>query len=131
MASDPDVDGLEKAVEEKQSSSHEVAAPDSLCESQLQDAPSAGVVPLDARADRLLTAKLDLKVIPVMGLLFLICFLDRTNIANARLAGLESSLHMPSTGFNTALWIFYIPFVCRPDPLFAGEAKLTSATPVA
>lgn len=72
---------------------------------------AAAVYSLDAKADRRLTSKIDLKVIPVMGLLYLICFLDRTNIANARLAGLEKGLNMPSTGFNTALWIFYIPFV--------------------
>ncbi|KAF7533668.1 hypothetical protein G7054_g6880 [Neopestalotiopsis clavispora] len=72
---------------------------------------AAGVYSLDAQADRKLTTKIDLKVIPIMGLLYLVCFLDRTNIANARLAGLEKGLNMPSTGFNTALWIFYIPFV--------------------
>jgi hypothetical protein len=49
--------------------------------------------------------------VPIFGLIYLICFLDRTNIANARLAGLEAGLNMPSNGFNTSLWIFYIPFV--------------------
>lgn len=67
--------------------------------------------PDSPKDDRLLTTKLDLRLIPILGLLYLICFLDRTNIANARLAGLEASLHMPTTGFNTCLWIFYIPFV--------------------
>jgi hypothetical protein len=32
-------------------------------------------------------------------------------VANARIEGMEKSLHMPATGYNTALWIFYIPFV--------------------
>ncbi|KIW00220.1 uncharacterized protein PV09_08260 [Verruconis gallopava] len=64
-----------------------------------------------AAEDRKLTTKLDIRVIPIFGLLYLICFLDRTNIANARLAGLEKALHMPSNGFNVALSIFYIPFV--------------------
>ncbi|KAL3473163.1 MFS general substrate transporter [Aspergillus californicus] len=66
---------------------------------------------LDAKSDRELTNKIDIRVIPVLGLLYLICFLDRTNIANARIAGLEEGLNMPSTGYNTCLWIFYIPFV--------------------
>lgn len=72
---------------------------------------------LSAKDDRKLTTKIDFKVIPIMGLLYLVCFLDRTNIANARLAGLEKGLSMPSTGFNTALWIFYIPFVRIPQTL--------------
>lgn len=67
--------------------------------------------PVNPKADRKLTTKIDLKVIPILGLLYLICFLDRTNIANARIAGLTTGLNMPSTGYNTALWIFYIPFV--------------------
>jgi hypothetical protein len=74
-------------------------------------------LPDSPKAERALTAKIDLKVIPVLGLLYLICFLDRTNIANARLGGLEKGLNMPSTGFNTALWVFYIPFVLAEVPL--------------
>lgn len=71
---------------------------------------------LDAKEDRRLTTKIDFKVIPILGLLYLICFLDRTNIANAKIAGLEKGLNMPSTGYNTALWIFYIPFVLAEIP---------------
>ncbi|KAL4968157.1 major facilitator superfamily domain-containing protein [Aspergillus stella-maris] len=66
---------------------------------------------IDPKYDRELTTKLDLRLIPVLGLVYLICFLDRTNIANARIAGLEDGLNMPPTGYNTCLWIFYIPFV--------------------
>lgn len=66
--------------------------------------------------ERKLTTKIDFKVIPIFGLLYLICFLDRTNIANARIAGLEAGLNMPTTGFNTCLWIFYIPFVLAEVP---------------
>ena len=54
---------------------------------------------------------LDLRVVPSLGMLYLIIFLDRSNIANARIEGLEKSLHMPLNGFNTAIWIFYLPFV--------------------
>ncbi|KAI1879224.1 hypothetical protein JX265_002178 [Neoarthrinium moseri] len=89
---------------------HTVTAKSSKSELHLQGV-QAEVYSLDPQADRRLTNKIDLKVIPIMGLLYLICFLDRTNIANARLAGLEKGLNMPPAGFNTALWIFYIPFV--------------------
>jgi hypothetical protein len=105
---------LEKAVlgearplDEKLASDDTANYPDST---RSQDVATE-IFHLDARADRQLTTKIDLKVIPIMGMLYLICFLDRTNIANARLAGLEKGLDMPSNGFNTALWIFYIPFV--------------------
>jgi hypothetical protein len=65
----------------------------------------------NAKEDRILTTKIDLKVIPILGLLYLICFLDRTNIANAKIAGMVAGLDMPANGYNTALWIFYLPFV--------------------
>ncbi|KAM3080511.1 hypothetical protein ACMFMG_005458 [Clarireedia jacksonii] len=71
---------------------------------------------LSPAEDRRLTMKLDIKLIPILGLLYLICFLDRTNIANAKIAGLEAGLDMPTNGYNTALWIFYIPFVLAEVP---------------
>jgi hypothetical protein len=69
-----------------------------------------------AAEERRLIAKLDFKVIPILGLLYLICFLDRTKIANARLAGLEKGLDMPKKGYNTALWIFHIISVLAEVP---------------
>lgn len=55
--------------------------------------------------------KLDMRLIPILGCTYTILFLDRTNIANARIEGLEKSLNMPSNGYNTLLWVFFIPFV--------------------
>jgi hypothetical protein len=100
--------GEPRPLDEKLASDNVTA--DSSASSRSQDIATE-VYQLDAKADRRLTNKIDLKVIPIMGLLYLVCFLDRTNIANAKLAGLEAGLNMPSNGFNTVLWIFYIPFV--------------------
>ncbi|KAI8958586.1 MFS general substrate transporter [Daldinia sp. FL1419] len=72
--------------------------------------------------DRAIRWKRDVVIIPIMGILYMLLFLDRTNIANARSLGigqpngLEMSLSMPSDGYNTALWIFYIPFVLAEVP---------------
>ncbi|KAF2644101.1 MFS general substrate transporter [Massarina eburnea CBS 473.64] len=55
--------------------------------------------------------KLDLYLIPLLGCTYTILFLDRANIANARIEGLEKGLNMPTNGYNTCLWIFFIPFV--------------------
>lgn len=72
--------------------------------------------------DRKILWKRDLVLVPIMGVLYMVLFLDRTNIANARSLGigqpngLEMSLNMPSNGYNTALWIFYIPFVLAEVP---------------
>lgn len=55
--------------------------------------------------------KVDLWLIPWLSLLYLLSFLDRTNIGNARLAGLEEDLDMEETGeYNMALTIFFIGY---------------------
>jgi hypothetical protein len=69
------------------------------------------VMATDSASARKLLLKCDLRLVPILGTLYLVSFFDRSNIANARLFGLEKSLNMPSNGFNTCLWIFYLPFV--------------------
>ncbi|KAL9030426.1 MAG: hypothetical protein Q9196_001458 [Gyalolechia fulgens] len=71
-----------------------------------------------ARIDRRLLWKLDLRLIPWLCLLYLISFLDRTNIGNARLAGLEDSLNITPGQYNAALSIFFVSY--------AGAEPLTN-----
>jgi hypothetical protein len=66
---------------------------------------------------RRLTWKCDLRLVPILGALYFTAFLDRNNIANARLEGFEKELQMPSNGYNTALWTFYLSFVLFESPL--------------
>ena len=49
--------------------------------------------------------KIDLRVIPVLTLLYLLAFLDRVNIANAAIFGLKQELHLYGTQYNSALVI--------------------------
>ncbi|KAI0677109.1 MFS general substrate transporter [Trametes maxima] len=55
--------------------------------------------------------KLDIHVLPPLALLWLANFIDRTNIGNARIAGLERDTHLHGTEFNTALAIFYVSYI--------------------
>lgn len=52
--------------------------------------------------------KVDLWLLPWLCLLYLLSFLDRTNIGNARLAGLEGDLNMSGHDFNNTLTIFFV-----------------------
>ena len=74
---------------------------------------SDGEVILDHALEKRLILKIDLAVLPVLFLLFLVSFVDRSNLANARIQGLEKSLHIPpkSNGYNIALFSFTIPYV--------------------
>uniref|UniRef100_A0A093V3W3 Putative transporter C11D3.18C n=1 Tax=Talaromyces marneffei PM1 TaxID=1077442 RepID=A0A093V3W3_TALMA len=59
-----------------------------------------------------LMAKIDLHILPFLLVLYLMAFLDRVNISNALLFGLEQDLDIQSgTKYNTALMIFFVPYV--------------------
>lgn len=51
--------------------------------------------------------KVDRWLVPWLCLLYLLSFLDRTNIDNARLAGLEADLGMNGNDYNKSLAIFF------------------------
>lgn len=72
-------------------------------------APSTS--PVDSVAERRLLWKLDLHVVPILTALFLFAFLDRINIGNARLMGLEGDLGMSGHQYNVALFVFFIPYI--------------------
>ena len=65
---------------------------------------------------RKLITKIDLRVIPVLSVLYLLAFLDRTNIANASVFGLQKNLHLTGTQYNTALTIFFVPYIAFEIP---------------
>ncbi|KAK1981556.1 major facilitator superfamily transporter [Colletotrichum cereale] len=55
-----------------------------------------------------LVRKFDHRLIPAMFLAHLLFFLDKSNIALARINGLEQDLHLTGNQFNTALAMFFI-----------------------
>lgn len=66
---------------------------------------------LDPTAIRRLNRKLDLHVLPPLFILYFLSFLDRGNIGNARIQGLEKSLGMSGQDYSIALCIFFVPYV--------------------
>ncbi|KAI9366978.1 major facilitator superfamily domain-containing protein [Aspergillus egyptiacus] len=69
-----------------------------------------------AAATKKLIRKIDLVLIPWLALLYLLSFLDRTNIGNARLANLEADLGMSGIDYNVALAIFFPFYVAAEIP---------------
>ncbi|KAI7781615.1 mfs transporter protein [Diaporthe eres] len=53
--------------------------------------------------ERRLRTKIDFAICPIVCLLYLFCYIDRANIGNARIAGLERELGLHGYDFNTAL----------------------------
>ncbi|KAB5576299.1 major facilitator superfamily domain-containing protein [Coniochaeta sp. 2T2.1] len=63
-----------------------------------------------AEVERKLVWKLDLILIPWLCLLYLVCFLDRTNIGNAKIAHLTTDIPMDTHHYNLTLTIFFIAY---------------------
>ncbi|EOR04997.1 hypothetical protein J056_000362 [Wallemia ichthyophaga EXF-994] len=61
--------------------------------------------------ERRLLWKLDLRLIPILSLLYLISFIDRVNIGQAKVAGMVTSLGMTSHQFQIANTIFFSTYV--------------------
>ncbi|KAF2034645.1 MFS general substrate transporter [Setomelanomma holmii] len=63
-----------------------------------------------AAHDRKLLWKLDCKLVPWLSFLYLISFLDRTNIGNAKVDGLQQDLKMTNGQYNASLTIFFVSY---------------------
>lgn len=82
----------------------------------IEHVKSDNLAVIDRTAEKRLLWKLDLHVVPILMFLFLLAFLDRINIGNARLQGLEKDLHMKNHDYNLALFIFFIPYILLEVP---------------
>ncbi|KAF9483531.1 MFS general substrate transporter [Pholiota conissans] len=61
--------------------------------------------------DRALIRKIDFRLIPILMLLYLLSFLDKTNIGNAKIVGLTTDLHVSPSEYNTSLALYFIAYV--------------------
>ena len=68
--------------------------------------------------ERKLIAKIDFRLIPVLSILYLLAFIDRTNIANAAVYGLADDIGIASgsNDYNTALTLFFVLYVAAEIP---------------
>ncbi|KAI4161154.1 MAG: hypothetical protein L6R39_000114 [Caloplaca ligustica] len=67
--------------------------------------------PIDPQMEKIVLRKCDLHVLPILSVLFMVAFLDRINIGNARIQGLEADLGMKGQQYNIALQVFFIPYI--------------------
>jgi len=66
--------------------------------------------------DKKLLQKLDRHLIPTMTLLYLLSYLDRVNIGQAKLDGLMESIHLTSAQYNACLSVFFATYVAFEIP---------------
>ncbi|KAI9361140.1 major facilitator superfamily domain-containing protein [Zopfochytrium polystomum] len=75
--------------------------------------------PIDPAQERIILRKIDIRIIPWMLVMYLLSFLDRVNIGNARILGsnaqgvgtMEIDLHLTGSQYNWALSTFFIGYI--------------------
>lgn len=89
----------EQVMVEKTELGARATAEDIFYKGVLDDAglEAAGIDPV---AEKKLLRKIDLRLIPILWLLFLCAFIDRINIGNARIQGMEKDLGMEGSDYN-------------------------------
>ncbi|UPX09665.1 uncharacterized protein EKO05_0000349 [Ascochyta rabiei] len=60
--------------------------------------------------------KMDLHLIPMLALLYLLSFLDRANIGNAKIEGLVDTLGMSGMQYNLCLTVFFFTYAAFEIP---------------
>ncbi|KAG6916591.1 hypothetical protein DXG01_006241 [Tephrocybe rancida] len=61
--------------------------------------------------------KMDIRLMPVLTMLYLLAYLDRTNIGNARIAGLQTDLKLSNVQYSTALTVTLVPYIAAELPV--------------
>lgn len=64
-----------------------------------------------AAIERRILRTLDFRVVTILSLLFLVSFVDRGNIGNAHIQGLDKSLHLTKNDYNIAVMVFTLGYV--------------------
>ncbi|KAH8808922.1 major facilitator superfamily domain-containing protein [Xylogone sp. PMI_703] len=62
--------------------------------------------------ERAVVRKFDRKLVVFVALLYMLSFLDRSNIGNAKIAGLDDDLDLDSDKYEWVLTSFYISYIC-------------------
>ncbi|KAL3480496.1 major facilitator superfamily domain-containing protein [Aspergillus californicus] len=68
------------------------------------------VTQFDAQREAALIRKVDWHLLPVLSIFYLISYIDRANMGNARIYGLEEDLGLSPKQYSWCLTIFFIPY---------------------
>jgi len=68
---------------------------------------------IDPKLERSVVWKFDLRLLPVLAVMYLFNSLDKSNLGNAKTAGLEKSLGLSieRNEYSTILSVFFVPYV--------------------
>jgi hypothetical protein len=61
--------------------------------------------------------QIDFRLVPVMAILYLLAHIDRGNIGNAKIEGMDRDLGLVGNQYNIASTIFFVPYIIFGLPL--------------
>ncbi|CAM1502556.1 Fc.00g045400.m01.CDS01 [Cosmosporella sp. VM-42] len=77
---------------------------------------------IDPVAERRIVWKFDLRILPILAMMYLFNSLDKSNMGNAKTAGLMEDLRLQGDQYNILLSVFFIPYVLS-APIFGLLGK--------
>ncbi|ETS77989.1 hypothetical protein PFICI_10051 [Pestalotiopsis fici W106-1] len=70
------------------------------------------LTPLDSDEESRLRKKIDWAILPVVAIMYLFCFIDRANLGNAKIVGLQKDLDMTGAyDYNILASLFYVSYI--------------------
>ncbi|KAJ4377726.1 hypothetical protein N0V83_000555 [Neocucurbitaria cava] len=69
-----------------------------------------------AEEEKKLVRKIDLFLLPTIWLMYLLSYMDRTNIGNAKIAGMATDLKLTSNQYSISLIVFFVTYVVFEPP---------------
>lgn len=72
---------------------------------------------VDHQAERRLCRKFDVRILPVLSVMYLFNALDKGNLGNAESAGLSEDLNFKPNQYNLLVSIFFVPYVIFAPPV--------------
>lgn len=97
--------------EKSQKHAEEIARIDALA-----TAPGVSMASFAHLDEKAILRKMDLRLIPMLALLYLLSFLDRGNIGNAKIEGLTEDLNMSGAQYNWCLTVFFFTYAAFEVP---------------
>lgn len=116
MSAVPSLDNMStkgEVMEKRPPSTHDVVS------------PSTPIETIDPAEEAKLLMKLDVFFVPVIMVVYLSCFLDRSNIGNVKVAGMPADIHATTEEISTAVSIFYATYVIVEAPWAIALKKIT------
>ncbi|GKZ96520.1 hypothetical protein AnigIFM59636_011035 [Aspergillus niger] len=78
---------------------------------EIEDVDATEVVSFTPEEEKALVKKIDMTLLPTVWVMYLLSYLDRTNIGNAKISGMEVDLNLTSNEYSIALVVFFVGYV--------------------